>query len=332
MIAGSRFMACVMVVLGSSSARGEGLALLGIEQAGPAELALIGREGGRPDPEIEDLVALARRTRNGRTEWSAGKKLSEARNAHSTNTKEQMKEALEHGYNFLEGDLRQEINEPHALEMRHDKAHESGDNLTFKQWLEIGKAGGRGLKIDVKEPEHMARVLTDVAAAGVPEELLMFNLGFSSMDEWGQRIRARFPASRLAFNPPSGEGKLSDSRIDGLLQQAARFGLPATFVVRIDDLTRTAIQRLEAVAPVSVWNSPYEGRKVGDPSALASQLRKLGVTGVIDLRKSEGLLGRASHVLQGGLNIARTKLDEGLDAAGDFIGNVAGGVGSLLGL
>lgn len=307
----------VVLVAALSGARADAQALLGIGGHAGADPAAA---GAPVDRGIADLVALAIRTRAAGTRWQTGKPLSEALNAHSTNMHEHMRAALEHGYNFLEGDVRQEINEPHELEMRHDTSHESGNNLTLRQWLEVGRVSGRGLKLDVKEPQHMDRVLAAVETSGVPEGRLMFNLGASAMDTWGARIRARFPGSWLALNPSSGDGALNRSQVDGLLAQARAFGAPATFVIRYDDLTDEAIARLKDAGPVSVWNSQNTGRKVDDVAKVVAELRARGVNGVIDIRKSEGLGGRISNTLERGVNEVRTRAGKLVGAAGDLLG------------
>lgn len=265
---------------------------------------------GRLDAKYLGTIALAERTKTAGTMWWGGRPLSEARNAHRSNTREQMEEALEAGYNFLEGDVREEINHEGRLEMRHDKIHESGDNLTLEEWLEIGKASGRGLKLDVKEPQFTPRILDAVAKVGVPPERLMFNLGFDAMERWGEAIWKRFPESILAINPPGTDGKLTLEDARKMVAQARSLGLPATFVVRFDKLTPEVIETLEAVAPVSVWNSPFEGQKVEDPAAEAARLRRSGVTGVVDLRKSAGTREKTEAWLEGGINAVETGLDK----------------------
>lgn len=287
----------------SAAARAQGPELLGIGHAVAHEAP-----AAAPDPEISGLIALARRTRSDATAWAPGKPLSGAKNAHSTNTHEDMKSALEHGYNFLEGDVREEINAPHALEMRHDTSHESGNNLTLAQWLAVGLASGRGLKLDVKEPQHMARVLDAVAASGVPAWRVMFNLGSGAMDDWGARIRGRFATSWLAINPPSGDGALAGEQVATMIGQARKFGAPATFVVRLEHLTAPALDALRVVGPVSIWNSPNEGRKVKDAKKLAASLRARGVDGVIDIRESASLLEKTGKGIERGYNEVRTFL------------------------
>jgi hypothetical protein len=226
--------------------------------------------------------------------------LSEARNAHSTNTREHFEAALAGGYNFLEGDVRVELNPPHALEMRHDLGDEPGDNLTLAEWLKRGTASGRGLKLDVKEPERMPELLDAVAASGLPEGRLMLNLSDSAMRKWGPLIRERFPSCTLALNPPAGElnGKLSARQVEAMASLAQQLGSPVTFVVRVDLLTDEAIRALSPLGPVSVWNDP--GRPApADLGRAEKALRRRGVTGVVDLRPGASLQDKAWGVAGG---------------------------------
>lgn len=297
-------IALLALAVAAAPAAAQEMALLGV---GSSHTAPAGAPAA-PDPRIAGLVELARRTRSDAVTWRADRPLTEARNAHKTNTAEQMREALESGASFLEGDVREEINAPHALEMRHDTSHESGNNLTLAQWLEVGRESGRGLKLDVKEPEHMDRVLAAAALSGVPEARLMFNLGHDAMETWGARIRARFPGAWLALNP-DGEGPLDDHQVDAFLAQARQFGGRVTFVVRYENLTDSGIRRLEAAAPVSVWNSPNSGRTVEDAGRAAREVRERGVTGVVDIQKSAGLVSKIGQGIGRGWNEVRTFLD-----------------------
>lgn len=247
------------------------------------------------------------------TDWWKGRPLSEGKNAHSTNTREDFDRAIADGSNWLEGDIRQEINPPHEMEMRHDTGHEPGDNLLLREWLEEGKASGRGLKLDVKEGKHLARILDLAESSGIPSERLMFNLGDGDMSRWAEQIRQRFPDSTLAINPASSldgkqnSGPLQDWQVERMIELAKKGGAPATFVVRQDLLTDTAIQALREHGTVSVWNSPSMSG-VSDVAALTAELRGRGVDGVIDLRPSMSNFEKVKTGISAGFGWVRGKL------------------------
>lgn len=236
------------------------------------------------------------------TTWHAGQPLSEARNAHHTNTKEQFQAALKSGANWFEGDVRLEI-DGSGIEMRHDTNHESGDNLTLREWLTMGKASGRGLKLDVKEPEHMAEILKQIKEVGIPQERLMLNLGFGAMQQWGAEIRKQFPNANLAINPPT-DGKVGAAEARRMVAQAKQFGDPVSFVVRHDRLTDEAIREFKKHpgAEISVW-----GSGVKDVSRTTEELKRRGVNGMIDLSSdSKGV----DDFLRDGFNWGKTRLDK----------------------
>ncbi len=235
------------------------------------------------------------------TDWWGGRPLGEARNAHQTNTVEEFDDAQASSANFFEGDVRLEI-DGSGLEMRHDRGHESGDNLTLGQWLDKGRDSGRGLKLDIKEPQHMAGVLEEVRAAGIPDERLMFNLGFGGMAEWGAEIREQFPNAYLAINPPT-EGTVGAAEAEKMVEQARQFGGPVTFVVRHDKLSDEAIRILSQAGPVSVW-----GSGVQDVPGRTAELKERGVTGMIDLSGPHSI--GPGEVIDGGKNWIRTGLDK----------------------
>lgn len=236
------------------------------------------------------------------TEWTGGKPLSEARNAHRTNTREELEAAANSNANWFEGDVRLEI-DGSGLEMRHDRQHESGDNLTLREWLEAGKKSGRGLKLDVKEPEHMKAILDEVARAQLPPGRLMLNLGFGAMEKWGPEIRARFPNATLAINPPT-EQRVDARAAARMVEQAKALGGPVTFVVRHDRLTDAAIAEFKKHpgATISVWGS------TGDVAQTTAALKARGVNGMIDLAPPHGV--GVGDVLEAGKNWVRTGLDK----------------------
>jgi hypothetical protein len=253
-----------------------------------------------PSAGVPELVKQARATATTSLVWRRGRPLSELTNAHRTNTVAQMKAALAGPYSQLECDLRGALNPPHEVECRHDPGSEPGDNLTLVEWLRIGKASGRMLKLDVKDSSRLGDILTEAEASGVPAERFNINLGDAAMRAWGDEIRRRLPGATLSLNPRgAANGPLTAEQTKGLVDLARHLGAPSTFVLRYDQLTDANLKVLEAVAPVSVWNDP--GMKGMDhPGQAAAELKRRGCTGVIDLRPSqspvqkvEGLLTRA---------------------------------------
>jgi hypothetical protein len=270
-----------------------------------------------------DADHFAARTRGPDTTWWAGRSLTQARNAHRTNTKEQFAEALTSGANWFEGDIRKELHSD-TLEMRHDTSAESGDNMTLKEWLAAGKASGRGLKLDVKDGDQMARILDEVEAAGIPSERLMFNIGASEATEFGAEIRRRFPRATVALNP---SGDLSETSAAQMMEQARDIGGPVTFVTRADQLTPELAKTLEAVGPVSVWNDPGRGgldeRGV---KRLEQRLRAQGVTGMIDLRPSESTIDKIKHGVDKAKNIAGEWVHDRVSDVGSAVSDFVGGL------
>lgn len=230
---------------------------------------------------------------------SAGARpLAEAHNAHRTNTKEEFEAGLKSGANWFEGDVRLEL-DGSGIEMRHDTTHESGDNLTLREWLQKGKAAGVGLKLDIKEPQHMPAILDELARAGIPEDRLMINVGFGGFEEWGRTIREPFPNAILALNPPT-EGPIGAMEAARMVRQAQKLGGPVTFVVRHDRLTDEAISTFKGHGTISVWGHTEDVR------ARTAELKRRGVDGMIDL--SPNHVPGPTELLEKGWNWARTKL------------------------
>lgn len=207
--------------------------------------------------------------------------LDGATNAHRTNTVEEMTEALDHDTDWLEGDIREEIDHPGQIEARHDEGREPGDNLTFDQWLDAGLASGRGLKLDIKEPELTPQILDQLEERGVPDERLMFNLKAEDIARYGPEIRQRFPDAILAINPPA-EG-LTPEGLAEMARLADELGGQSTFIIREDLLTDQAVQALQGHGSISIWNDPSR-QADGSIEERTGELRERGVDGVIDLR------------------------------------------------
>jgi hypothetical protein len=249
-----------------------------------------------PSRGVGELTRQATATAKPAVTWRRDRPLVELKNAHRTNTVDEMKAALAGPFSQLECDVRGAINAPHELECRHDAGSEPGDNLTLKEWLSIGKASGRVLKLDVKDSSRLGDILAAVEASGVPPERLNINLSDAAMRSWGDAIRRRLPGALLSLNP---RGALNDAEVKSLTGLARHLGPPCTFVVRNDLLCDSTLRALEAVAPVSVWNDP--GMKgIDAPERTTDELKRRGCTGVIDIRasttSSEKVVGLLSRV------------------------------------
>jgi len=174
------------------------------------------------------------------------------------------------------------------LEMR--EASETGC-LSLDEWLAMGRASGRGLKLDVKEPQYMDQIVRQVKAAGIPSERLMWNLGDAAMSTWGAKLRQQFPRAVLAINPAGGDDKkISSVDVARLMSLAKRgAGGPVAFVIRYERLTDEAVKALRPYGNISVWST--QGKVSTETVAqVAQQLRERGVDGVIDLQRAPSLV------------------------------------------
>jgi glycerophosphoryl diester phosphodiesterase len=272
-----------------------------------------------PGPEQLEQAARATRERA----WDpASDDLTTARNAHHSNTPAEMLEALEGDHDWLEGDLR--VDDAGTLVMAHDSDQEAS-GLTLEQWLAVGAAGERGMKVDVKEDAAIPELLDALEASGIPDGRLMINVQAGQVDEATVRaMRERFPDAWLALNPRSREGRgyaAQDLREVTDLADAA--GGRVAFPIRWDIASDEAIQTLEAHGKVSIWTSAAQGTP-DDRDAETRALRERGVEGVIDLgdpqtrwqRVQERLLDIwESDQVRGARDVLRT----GWDVAGTTI-------------
>lgn len=245
--------------------------------------------------DIDRLRTLAKRRRSPETEWSNHRPLSQSSNAHRTNTKEEMREALQSDHNYFEGDIRPELNPPHALEMRHDTGQEDGDNLTFREWLSVGKESGRGLKMEFKDAAHanVDSVIKDIQSAGVPGDKLMFNIGPGTAKAWGPKIRKAFPDAIIAVGSPFGDRTVGAEEAKQMTDAVRSLPPgPTTFILNHRHFDPSAIPVLKKAGTISMWNDPNHEPGGFDPGARVKELRKLGIDGMIDLRERVGLLGQ----------------------------------------
>ncbi|MFO0600340.1 MAG: hypothetical protein U0228_33835 [Myxococcaceae bacterium] len=249
---------------------------------------------------VRELVALAQKS-PAALQFRRDRPLSQVTNAHRTNTVGEMKAALKSDHTQFECDLRAEINPPHEIECRHDPGMEVGDNLKLSEWLAIGKASGRMLKLDVKESNRLPDILREVAKSGVPPERLNINLGDTAMDRYGPQIRRKFPGALLSINPKGADAPpLTKAQLGRMQDLARKLGPPCSFVLRNDLVTKDVAKTLEPLGPISIWNDPGQAG-VDVPAKLERQYRAMGVTGIVDLRKSDGLVQKAEGVAKQGL-------------------------------
>ncbi|NTX16386.1 hypothetical protein HUA76_37015 [Myxococcus sp. CA056] len=228
--------------------------------------------------------------------WEPGTPLSEAKNAHTTNTRADFNDAKKGDATWFEGDVRMEFNREGKIEMRHDLGNETGDNLTLTEWLNKGKELGVGLKLDVKDEDVFNnRFLEEVRASGVPDNKLMFNYGFGKAEAEGAKTRAMFPNSTLALNPPGGP---MNEQVDKLIGQVTRINdannlpstgpnkPPATFVFKYGEhpTDPALINKLKEYGTISIWRGDsFQSLSVEDST---KNLRALGIDGMIDLKES----------------------------------------------
>lgn len=260
---------------------------------GPRELG----QTAPPDPVTRPLSEIASRTRGGRR-WDPAAPLSQGRNAHHSNSAEQMHEALTHHdrYNWLEGDLR--VDDADRLVMAHDAAEE-GYGLTLDQWLAIGRVSERGLKVDVKETEAIPELLDRLEASGIPQGRLMINVGDLPQDQL-REIRSRFPDAWLALNPSSPSGRYRDQDLDAIIADARMVGGRIAFPLRWDIASDSAIERLKPYGQISIWTSKTGGTP-DDREREIDKLRERGVDGVIDLGPSSSIVERVWQSVNRGL-------------------------------
>lgn len=241
-----------------------------------------------------------------------------------------MRKALHGDHDWLEGDLR--VARDGRLVMAHD-ADEEDAGLELQEWLAIGAAGQRGLKVDVKEDEAIPELLDQLEASGIPHGRIMLNVGPSSLDEASVRdVRRRFPDAWIALNPRSRDERGYGARdLQEITAIADAAGGRIAFPIRWDLASDSAIEALRPHGRVSIWTSSSHGTP-DDAAAEAAKLRERGVDGVIDLGPPSGTFDkvrqRAVDVWQSGP--VRGARDLGGDAA-DLLGDVAGGARDIVG-
>ena len=229
--------------------------------------------------ELDTLVALGRRNPTGR--WTIGADLADARNMHATNRRSELRRALTGDYDWLEVDIRRIGG---TLVASHDRIP-ARDALLMRDWIAIGSATGRGLKLDFKEREAITPTLDLVADAGIPDELLVINVpvlgrGGVSLDQL-LRIRERLPNAtiNLSLRGSGWNGRAARA----IVELARRVGGPIAFPVELSSIDARLVAALRRGGRIAVWNDPKRS-PVSDRDVARRRLRALGVDGTIDLR------------------------------------------------
>lgn len=268
------------------------------------------------DAQVKDeLLDQARDPAQRHLRWKPGQPLSQAHNAHYTNTPLELQQALQGEFNFFEGDIRLEGEArqmPFLDRVREPlMAHDIGDidGLSFREWLQVGAASGRGIKLDIKQAAALPKVVEEVKRQQIPEHRLIFNFdaafgpGVSkNLKVWAfnvltdfivdiqdlRALRREFPDATIAlglFTKASAPGtRYTDEQLDRLTELAGQVGGPITFPMRAEFLEAAAVRKLKPHGSVSVWNDPSSFRP-DDLDQARRHFRAMGVDGMIDLRR-----------------------------------------------
>jgi hypothetical protein len=228
---------------------------------------------------LDSLIALGRHNDSG--VWPLDGDLANARNKHVTNRLGELRDGLIGGYDWLEADVRVRGGVPIAS---HDATVDAGA-LRMADWVRVGAATERGLKLDFKERAAIAPTLDLVAKAGVPDERLVINVSVLGRDGLTlaqlRRIRARFPRATINLSPDV--RAYTAVCIAKAVALATALGGPVAFPLDAARLDANIVRGFRAGGRVAAWNDPARWHP-RDIAATALELRAWGVDGTIDLR------------------------------------------------
>lgn len=244
--------------------------------------------------------------------WKGDKPLSAARNAHYTNTPEEMAEALKGDHDWLEGDVRLEgglKKVPGIGDRQSIMAHSPQDlgGMTLDEWVRVGMRSGRGMKLDLKQATALEDMLRVLKKHEVPDERLILNVGIgwgpgglggipnelfnSALDPWVsdndlKKLRAAYPKavinlSSLTRPQPPGT-HYTDSHLKKMIEKAEVAGPPVMFPLRAEFVTPEVVEKLKPYGKIAIWNSTSTFNPQ-DVAAETRRFRAMGVDGVIDL-------------------------------------------------
>lgn len=271
----------------------------------------------KPEDPLDRIAKAARTSRA----WREDAPLSEGRNAHHTNTPDEMADALEGDFNWLEGDLR--LDDSGTPKMSHD-ADDEDKGLTLDRWLEVGARSKRGMKVDVKEPEALPELLDSLEKSKVHEGRMMINVQTKDVSVGElEEIRRRFPDAWLALNPAFNE---SESYDESALRETARIadavGGRIAFPLRWDVASDEAIAILKPHGRISIWTSESQGTP-DDTKAEIERLRERGVDGVIDLGPPSPFLDKLRQRGRDVLHSSPVRMAEAVVDMAPVLGSIA---------
>jgi hypothetical protein len=250
--------------------------------------------GGRLTPaQVQQLLDLG--AAYPQNQWPLTADISIGRNKHRTNTFEELRDGLAGPFDWFESDVRMQDGRPVA-------AHDEGnrDGMTMAEWVQVGAASGRGLKMDFKEARAIAPVVGLIHAAGVPDERLLWNVTIGAGSSPAntsmaimQELRREFP--RSVINLSLSHTPYDDRTITQALDVARQVGGPIMFPLDARFVTPAVVQKFRLGGRVAIWNSPVTYNPTNIPADIA-KFRAWGVDGMIDLRSTHFSAGYGDSV------------------------------------
>lgn len=242
--------------------------------------------------------------------WQPGTDIARARNAHTTNTRQELAGALRSDANYLEGDVR--VGPEGELVMQHDPRDRV--DLSLDDWLSVGVASGRGVKVDVKERSALEGTVAAVRRAGVPEDRLIFNVPAWPAGDL-LAIRRAFPKAIINLSPTA-KLPLTASELVRLQLAARVVDGAVMFPIRQELVTAGVVRALQPYGRIAVWNTPG----ITNPGrGTEAELRRHGVDGMIDLREPNGSQYVTSALAQGAARVVGWEpVLRAIDALGYF--------------
>lgn len=227
------------------------------------------------------LLTLAHAT--GAATWPIDGDIANARNAHRTNTAAELQAALAGDFDWLEGDVRMRGGEAVLAHGAPD-----GDALPLAEWLAVGQASKRGLKLDFKDARALEPARRLVQQAGIAEERLILNVAIAgpgrahvSAGEL-RALRTAFPKAILNLDP--GPAPYDDAAIARAVRVARELGGRVMFPIEAQHASARVIRGLRKGGRVAIWNDPRKS-DCGDIGAATKRFRAMGANGMIDLRR-----------------------------------------------